>query len=70
MRRVAFVGNCQVQALSQLYERFSGLGDQVRYLAGYEMLDDGGTAAHPFGVRRRGLPVRRGLASTGAPRKI
>jgi tetratricopeptide (TPR) repeat protein len=40
MRRVVFIGNCQVQSLSQLYQRFSdGKGEeQVAYLPSYEDL--------------------------------
>ena len=38
MRRIVFVGNCQVQALSQLYERFSGREERVVYLPSYEDL--------------------------------
>ena len=47
MRRVVFIGNCQVQCLSQLYERFSeGKGEeQIAYLPSYEDLTDDGTAA-------------------------
>ena len=33
MRRVVFVGNCQVEALGQLYSRFGGRdGERVAYV--------------------------------------
>ena len=39
MRRVVFVGNCQVEALGQLYSRFAGRDDErVDYVPGYEDL--------------------------------
>lgn len=39
MRRVVFVGNCQVEALGQLYRQFDGrAGERVDYVPGYEDL--------------------------------
>jgi tetratricopeptide (TPR) repeat protein len=42
MRRVVFIGNCQVQSLSQLYQRFADrAGDEhIAYLPSYEHLTD------------------------------
>jgi tetratricopeptide (TPR) repeat protein len=42
MRRVVFIGNCQVQSLSQLYRRFSEREseEQIAYLPSYEDLTD------------------------------
>lgn len=42
MRRIVFIGNCQLQSLSQLYRRFAGrAGDEdVTYLPSYEDLTD------------------------------
>jgi tetratricopeptide (TPR) repeat protein len=46
MRRVVFIGNCQVQSLSQLYQRFSERKgeEQIAYLPSYEDLTDDRTA--------------------------
>jgi tetratricopeptide (TPR) repeat protein len=46
MRRVVFIGNCQVQSLSQLYQRFSEWSgtEQIDYLPSYEDLTDDRTA--------------------------
>ena len=47
MRRVVFIGNCQVQSLSQLYQRFSERNSEetIAYLPSYEDLTDDGAAA-------------------------
>jgi tetratricopeptide (TPR) repeat protein len=46
MRRVVFIGNCQVLCLSQQYQRFSERRDeeQIAYLASYEDLTEEGVA--------------------------
>ena len=40
MRRVVFIGNCQLQALSQLYQRYADRAceEQIAYLPSYEDL--------------------------------
>lgn len=47
MRRVVFIGNCQVQSLSQLYQRFfdGDREEEVSYLPSYEDLTDDRIAA-------------------------
>src|SRR4051794_21754398 len=42
MRRIVFVGNCQVHMLSAVYHKFvtSYSGDQIRYIASYEELSE------------------------------
>ncbi len=41
MRQIAFIGNCQLQSLSQLYQRFSGTEDtEVSFLPSYEDLTE------------------------------
>ena len=46
MRRMVFIGNCQLQCLSQLYQRFSERKseEQIAYLPSYEDLTDDRTA--------------------------
>ena len=48
MRRVVFIGNCQVQSLSQLYRRFADgpREEQIAYLPSYEDLTDDRAATH------------------------
>lgn len=41
MRQIAFIGNCQLQSLSQLYQRFSDAADtEVSFLPSYEDLTE------------------------------
>lgn len=73
MRQIVFIGNCQVQALSHLYERFAGRADRetVAFLPSYEDLsEDSRRAIETADVvveQRMDLPPRADVGGVTAP---